>query len=89
MPTQTKSTTKKSASNGVEGLAERVVDFARKTSLNYVDTAESASYRVADLQEQLGATSPIKWISDATEAQASIMRGVTETYASAGRKLIS
>jgi hypothetical protein len=88
MATQTKSTTKKSASNGVEGLAERVADFARKTSLTYLDTAETASYRVADLQQQIGGTSPIKWIADATETQAEVMREITQAYVSAGRKLI-
>ena len=88
MATQTKSTTKKSASNGVEGIVERVVDFTRKTSLNYLDTAETASYRVADFQQQLAGQSPVKWIGDVTEAQADVMREVTQAYASAGRKLI-
>jgi hypothetical protein len=87
MPTQTKSTPK-STQNGVEGLVDRVVDFARKSSHNYLDTAEQASYRIADFQQQLGGQSPVKWVGDVTEAQADVMREVTQAYVSAGRKLI-
>jgi hypothetical protein len=87
MATQTKTTAKKPA-NGVEGIVDRVVDFGRKAGLNYLDSAEQASYRVADFQQQLGGQSPIKWIGDVTEAQAHVMREVTQAYVSAGRKLI-
>jgi hypothetical protein len=90
MPTQTKSTPKSTpkTANGVEGIVERVVDFGRRAGHNYLDTAEQASYRVADVQQQLGGQSPIKWIGDVTEAQADVMREVTQAYVSAGRKLI-
>jgi hypothetical protein len=87
MATQTKSTPKPSQ-NGVEGLVERVVDFARKTGHNYLDTAEEASNRIADFQQQLGGQSPVKWVGDVTETQADVMREVTQAYVSAGRKLI-
>jgi hypothetical protein len=87
MATQTKSTAKQST-DGLESIVERVVDFGRKAGHNYLDTAEQASYRVADFQQSLGGQSPIKWIGDVTEAQADVMRQVTEAYASAGRKLI-
>jgi hypothetical protein len=65
-----------------------VVEVVRNAGRSYLDAAEQAVDRVAELQERVAEASPFGWASSLTRFQAGLSRDVAGAYASAGRKLI-
>ncbi len=86
MATQTKTRTRKSTD--AWALPGRVLEVARETSNDLLDTGEQTGRRIAELQESVGEASGVKLISTVAGAQADVTRNVVKAYVSAGRTLV-
>jgi hypothetical protein len=86
MPSKTKSSTSKQADSG---LFEEIRESRRKATETYLDIAEKAAGRLAELQERAGGMSPVEWVGEVARAQAEATRRLAGVYVSTTRKVIA
>ena len=81
-------TTFEAASERVRDLNERIISETKKAGNVTLDAYESALRTIADYTEQVGAASPIEWVSTIAQAQADFTRDLTTAYTKAARTLL-
>jgi hypothetical protein len=69
-------------------VTERLREKSKKVTLAYLNACEAAALAVADLQEEVAATSPLELVKTVGGARARLAREVTKACASTAREIV-
>jgi hypothetical protein len=69
-------------------VSERLRERTRKVTLAYLNACEAAALAVADLQEEVAATSPLELVKTVAGVRAGLTREVTQACASTAREIV-
>jgi hypothetical protein len=69
-------------------VSERLRERSRKLTLAYLNACEVAALAVADLQEEVAATSPLELVKTVAGVRAGLAREVTKACASTAREIV-
>jgi hypothetical protein len=77
----------KAAERALE-VSEKLRETSRQVTLAYLNACEAAALAVADLQEQVTATSPVDFVKTVGGVRAGLTRQVTKACASTAREIV-
>jgi hypothetical protein len=69
-------------------VSERLRERSKKVTLAYLNVCEAAALAVADLQEEVAATSPLELVKTVAGVRAGLTREVTKACASTAREIV-
>jgi hypothetical protein len=69
-------------------VSERLMERSKKLTLAYLNACEVAALAMADLEEELAATSPLDFVKTVAGARAGLTREVTKACASTCREIV-
>jgi hypothetical protein len=69
-------------------VSERLRERSKKVTLAYLNACEAAALAVADLQEEVAATSPLELVKTVAGVRAGLTREVTKACASTAREIV-
>jgi hypothetical protein len=70
-------------------VSERLMERSKKVTLAYLNACEAAALAVADLQEEVAATSPLELVKTVAGVRAGLTREVTRACASTAREIVA
>jgi hypothetical protein len=90
MATATKSTDQQvqETTERIRELNERIIDSSRKAGKAYLDAYEKVLTSMADLEERIGGSSQVEWVSAMTQAHADFTRELAKIYTTSARDLL-
>ncbi len=72
----------------IRELNEGIVEAARKAGSSYLDAYERTLKTIADYQAKMAEATPIDWVQNVIEAQATFTREIGNLYASTAREFL-